>query len=96
MIVSNYHTRPVLTWYELTPCEQADFADISGCESGAYVRYRSTIYALYEFVRCAPAWFGAYWHGYCSLSAHTGLLVHINAFEDTVVIGYYTSIPHSA
>jgi len=96
MIVSNYHTRPVLTWYELTPCEQRDFIDVASCESGAYVRYRGDVYALYEFVKCAPSWFGEYWHAYLALSAWTGLLVHIDPFADTVVVGYYTSIPYSA
>jgi len=89
MIISNYHTRPVLTWTDLSPREKSWFSDVDRCETGAYIRYHGDVYALYEFVRIsAAAKIDSYWQGYLPVTAWDGLVVHIDD-DSSVVVGYY-------
>lgn len=100
-IRTNNKPRHTLDWYDLTPKERRefDYLDTDDKQQDAtFVRYRRWVYDLHEFTRIAPpvaphaqreGW--ERWHGYCSDSAFSGVLVRCVDNFESVVMGTYTS-----
>lgn len=93
-IISNYHERPVVYFWELSEEERAEF-DWRGVEEETYVRYKGEVYCLSEFMRTAGNPDAAFrkWHGYHSDSFFSGILVRYpdDGMGDFVVMGWYMS-----
>jgi len=101
-IRTNHKPRPVLSRWELTPRESADF-DYLADDEGSFFRYRGQVYDLGEFCRVIPqgstrchptecdnpAFSG--WHGYSSDSFFSGMLVKYADECEPVIVGVYTS-----
>ncbi len=101
-IRTNNKPRSVLSRWELTPMESAEF-DYLAPDEGSFFRYRGQVYDLGEFCRviapgaachhpteCAePAFQG--WHGYMSDSYFSGMLVKYVHDCESVIVGVYTS-----
>ena len=50
-IRTNHKPRPIISGYELTARERAEFDYMGDIESGAFFRYRGAVYNLGEFMR---------------------------------------------
>ena len=101
-ICTNNHARPVLSRWELTPKESAEF-DYLADDEGSFFRYRGQVYDLGDFCRviktgsvsmhpteCAdPAFQG--WHGYHADSFFSATLVRYVDDCESVIVGVYTS-----
>ena len=103
-IISNYHERDILTWYDLTEKEQSEFdwiedSDTLDVDSAEFVRYRGWVYCLSDMVAIKnPHWgfgnnspFPDYWHAYEGDNFFSGVLVHYNEDYSAVVMGTYLS-----
>jgi hypothetical protein len=101
-IRTNNHARPVLSRWELTPKESADF-DYLADDEGSFFRYRGQVYDIGEFCRviapgtksmhpteCASPDFAG-WDGYLSDSFFSGMLVRYVDDCESVIVGVYTS-----
>ena len=93
-IISNYHERPVVYFWEMTEEEQSDF-DWRGAEEATYVRYKGEVYCLSEFMRTGTNPHAGFrkWDGYHSDSFFSGILVKYpdDDMGDFVVMGWYMS-----
>ena len=89
-IITNNQPRNLISWYDLTEKEKADFDYI---EDGAFsgFRYKGQMYDLGEFMHCEQSVNGlANWHGISSDSFFSGVLVKL-VDDDSVVVGRYFS-----
>ena len=88
-IKTNNVPRDVLSWYELTDAERAefDYLDSDTAQSDAsFFRYRGNIYDLGEFM-ISPL---KGWDGYHSDSYFSGILVrYVEDCERVIVATYY-------
>lgn len=98
-IVSNHHSRPILSAYDLSQKEASD-ADICLDSTDSFIRYRGEIYSLSDFVRISKpgsegGLFAFYdfdnsfsdWQGILSESAFSAMLIRISDDSETAVIG---------
>ncbi len=100
-IRTNNKPRPVLSRFDLTAKESAEF-DYLADDEGSFFRYKGQVYDLGEFCRVIatgasrahptecdnPAFAG--WHGYMSDSFFSGVLVKYVNGGDDVIVGVYT------
>lgn len=103
-IISNYHERDILYWYDLTEKEQSEFdwiedSDTLDVDSAEFFRYRGEVYYLSDFVPINNPQYGSgnnspfpdYWQAYSSDSFFSGLLVRYSEDYSAVVVGLYLS-----
>ena len=96
-IISNYHWRELLSYYELSDMERAladDYHDwVSDPGDHLYFVYKGHVYILADFMRIEHHPDGDFssWHGYASDSFFSGTLVRLSDCGDSVQVGRYLS-----
>lgn len=90
-IKTNNQPRNLVSWYDLTEKEQADFDYIEDGQFNGF-RYKGQVYDLGEFMHCTQSVNGfADWHGISSETFFSGVLVKMLDDGDSVVVGRYFS-----
>lgn len=101
-IRTNHHTRPVLSRFELTETESAEF-DYLNADEGSFFRFKGNVYDLGEFSRItAPGSARNHpmecqnpdlqgWDGYIAESSFFGLLIKYADEFESVIVGQYFS-----
>ena len=87
-IISNYHERPIIYYWELPQDVQDEF-DWQTAETGNYFKYKGGYYTLSDFMKTDQ--FGDFWHSVVGDSAWTGVLLHRCENSDYVIVGWYLS-----
>lgn len=94
-IRSNYQTRDLLFWEDLSGYEKSEYSDLlENPEDHQYFRYKGNIYLLSDFMRIEKnAPFPEYWQGYMSDSFFSGILIRLEdqGMENAVIVGQYFS-----
>ena len=93
-IHTDHKPRDILSWYELTPKEQTEFAWLDTEERQAeamFVKYKKNIYCIDEFMRVENNAELESWHGYAGDSYFSGTLIRFVEDNERVVMGYYLS-----
>jgi hypothetical protein len=95
-IRTNNQPRELLSWFDLTEKEKAEFDWYSDfTETSApieFFRYKGNVYTLGDFMRLdknSP--FPGDWHGYKGDSFFSGLLIRLDDTGESVVVGQYIS-----
>lgn len=88
-IKCNGKPRPLLSWYELTDKEQAEF-DFTGKQDAEFFRYKGGVYTLGDFSRCPESLTSYGWQGYLSDSFFSGVVLKYAETGD-VVVGTFLS-----
>lgn len=92
-IRTNNQARPLLSWYELTDKEKAEFDYIENPEEETgldFFRFKGRIYTLSDFMRIdqqSTAFPG--WHGYKGDGFFSGMLVKLSDDGEAVIVGQY-------
>lgn len=90
-IKTNNQPRDLISWYDLTEKEQADFDYIEDGEFNGF-RYKGRVYDLGEFMRCSGSVNGfSDWHGISSNTFFSGVLVKYTSDFESVIVGRYFS-----
>ena len=80
-IRTNWLSRPILGWHELTAKEKREF-DWEGADESSFFRYRGRVYCLGDFMRdSAPAG----WHGGMADSFFSGVIVRLSNDGESLV-----------
>jgi hypothetical protein len=87
-IKTNGHYRPLISWYELTDKEQAEYSEVF--RDSSFFRYCSWVYTLDDFMRVDGSPFYG-WDGYHNQSFFSGLLVKYSSCGDAVKVAVYYS-----
>ncbi len=102
-IITNNRPRALVSGYELTPAEAAEFdymtpEDLAGA---SFVRYKGSLYDVSEFMRVPAGAFGLSninngtpvkgWDGYASETFFSGVLIRLDPAGDYAVMGRYFS-----
>ena len=87
-IITNNHSRPLITWDELTDSERSDF-DWDGAEEDLFFRYRGTAYCLSDFLVAPFDLRERGWDGFSADTMFSGVAIKTNGdFDmDSVVCG---------
>ena len=85
-IITNNQPRDLISWYDLTEKEQADFDYIEDGEFSGF-RYKGQVYDLGEFMRCPDSVNDfSDWNGISYDTFFSGVLVkYTNDFESVIV-----------
>lgn len=89
-IITNNYPRKLVSGYELTAKERADFDYIApeDFDSHDFVRYRGRLYDISEFMAASGQW--GRWDGYTNDSAFSGILIRM-VDTDSAILGRYFS-----
>ena len=106
-IITNHHSRPLLSWYDLDEKQQAWVKDehawlwnneIATWDEESFIPYKGWIYTLSDFMRTdSPHSMFTEWDGYLSDSFFSGILIKYardewdDLVDDEVVVGWYYS-----
>ena len=87
-IVTNNHTYPILSYYDLTNNELKEFNnwEESRLESDSFIRYKGNIYSLREFIRYNIDGYD----GFCNYTAFSGVLVKFINSDYVKLASYYS------
>ena len=92
-ITTNNIPRKVLSWYDLTAREQAEF-DFDTKEENSYFRYKNWCYCLADFMtfdEYAPIEFAG-WQGYHGDSFFSGVVIKFaDKYCEEIIVGEYRS-----
>ena len=89
-IRTNNKPRPIIYWHELTEEQRKEF-DFTSADGCSYVKYKSCIHCISEFMRVDGDSPLKGWHGYESNSFFSGTLVKFCEDTDYVIMGEYYS-----
>lgn len=96
-IKTNNARRPVLSWFELSENEQAEFdylLEDNRYEMAQFISYKGVIYDLGEFctTKTLPEFNPLYkWDGYHSDSFYSGVVVRYTDDHEYVILGTFFS-----
>lgn len=86
-VISNYHYRDLLCWYDLPESEREDFDYVEEEErvSLRFFKYRGVWYDSYEFYAEVPPNIPGSWNAFQSDTFFSGVLIRFsNDFEQVV------------
>lgn len=88
-IITNNQPRRLLSGYELTPAERAEFdwmdeSDVDECEE--FVRYKGRVYSMDEFMLAPAVLREKGWDGYAEDSFFSGVALKEGPDTDSVVL----------
>lgn len=95
-VKTNNQPRPILWGIDLTESELKNFDYLPDVELEHFFRYKGELYHTGEFMaidtgrESLPPEFKA-WHGYCSDSFFSGLLIRYSEDFEQVIVGTYYS-----
>ena len=86
-IVTNNHTYPILSFYDLTNKELKEFDnwEEGKLESDSFIRYKGNIYSLSEFIRYNIEGYD----GFCHHTAFSGVLLKFIDSDYVKMASYY-------
>jgi hypothetical protein len=105
-IISNYHKRPLLYWWDLSDKEKLEFDWITDNDDNdpndfTFFRYKDWVYCLSEFLRYPSIW-GSLpevfkdWDSYISDTFFSGILIKFPDpdnwdTDNGIIVGWYYS-----
>lgn len=89
-IRTNHQWRDILTWWDLTDKERAEFDYLEDGE-GEFVRYRGHVHYMGNFMRIDDQANMPGWHGAEGDSYFSGTLVRLSDDGERCVMGTYMS-----
>jgi hypothetical protein len=90
-IITNNQERDIIYYFELNDEERAEFDYCN--EFDTFFRYKKETYHLGEFMTVQELREPAFnnWHGYCSDSFFSGMVVRYSEDNEHVIVGTYFS-----
>lgn len=94
-IITNNQPRPLLSWWDLSDKEKAEFDWLETEEeqcSADFFRYKGQVYCLDEFSHITSSHDLSGWDGIYNNSFFSGVLIkYIHGLDDEIVVGHYYS-----